>query len=115
MKRDFKNSLDNTRKKRSDALEKVSGLDKGLLQSLENIPKVARMWIEMGTQRRILVVMQGSNLTSPSDRVKEARKDVLELVIIPQLWRFGNSKSQDLYKKELIKGCDGSISSVRMS
>lgn len=117
MKRDFKISLDNTKKKISDALAKVSDLDNGTLQSLEDIPKkAAKMWIEMGTQRcRILIAMQGSNLTSQSDRVKKAHEDVLKLVIIPQLWRFGNSKGQDLYKKELIKGCDGSISSVRMS
>lgn len=116
LKKNFKISLDNTRKKLSDAVAKVSGLDKGLLQSLDDIPKkAAKMWIEMGTQRcRIFVFMQGSNLTSQSDRVKKAREDVLELVIIPQLWRFGNSKGQDLYKKELIKGCAGSISSVRM-
>lgn len=116
LKKNFKISLDNTRKKLSDAVAKVSGLDKGLLQSLDDIPKkAAKMWIEMGTQRcRIFVFMQGSNLTSQSDRVKKACEDVLELVIIPQLWRFGNSKGQDLYKKELIKGCDGSISSVRM-
>lgn len=117
LKRDFKNSLDHTREKLSDALAKVSDLDNGTLQSLEDIPKkAAKMWIEMGTQRcRILVVMHGSNLTSQSDRVRKAREDVLELVIIPQLRRFGNSKGQDLYKKELIGGCDGSISSVRMS
>lgn len=92
LKKNFKISLGNTRKKLSDAVAKVSGLDKGLLQSLDDIPKkAAKMWIEMGTQRcRIFVFMQGSNLTSQSDRVKKAREDVLELVIIPQLWRFLN-------------------------
>lgn len=52
LKRDFQNSLDNTSKKLSDALAKVSGLDKGTLRSLEDIfKKAAKMWIEMGTQR----------------------------------------------------------------
>lgn len=113
LKRDYKNSLDNIQGKLSGALAEVSELENGTIQSLEDIcKKAARMWVAMGTQRcRILVVMQGSNITSQSDRVKKA----LELVITPQLWRCGNSKGQDLQNEEIIMGCNGSTSSVRMT
>jgi hypothetical protein len=110
LKKAFKTSLDNIKKELSDTLGRVSNLDESTLQALEDVTeKAAKMGIEMGTQRcRILVVMPGSSLKSQSDRVRKAQEDFLELVVVPELRRFGNSKGENLDKEETIVGCEGS-------
>jgi hypothetical protein len=101
--------MDSITERFSEILGKVSNLNEDIAQLLEGIPqKAARMWLEMGTQRcRILVVMPGSNLTSQTERVKRAQQGFLELVLRAELLRFGNSKGQNLEKKEIIGGCEG--------
>jgi len=85
-------------------------VDNDTLQALEDLArKAAKMWLVFGTQRcRILVDMSRSNFKlSTSDRVKKVREGFLELVLVPKLQRFGNSKGQDLDKEEKIADCEG--------
>lgn len=104
LKNEYNRSLESITKELSETLENVSQLDRPTQQALEEIPKkAAEMWIEMVTQRcRIVVFLPGSNLKSQSDRVKKAREGGFELVVMPGMRRFGNSKGQDLYKVETI-------------
>lgn len=108
LKRAFKNSIDGIIKRFLDILGKISNMNEDIAQLSAEIPhKAARMWLEMGTQRcRILVVMPGSNLSSQLERVKSAQQGSLELALRAELLRFGNSKGQNLEKKEIIGGCD---------
>jgi hypothetical protein len=85
-------------------------VDNDTVQALEDLArKAAKMWLVFGTQRcRILVDMSHSNFQlSSSDRIKKVRESFLELVLVPELRRFGNSKGQDLDKEEKIAGCEG--------
>ena len=104
LKNEYNRTLESITKELSETLGKISQLDQPIQQALEEIPKkVAEMWVEMATQRcRIVVVLPGSNLKSQLDRVKKAREGGFELVDMPGLWRFGNSKGQDLDKVEII-------------
>lgn len=91
---------------------KVSDLDNDTVQALEDVSrKAAKIWIEFNTQRcRILVDMSCSSLKlTSSDKLRKVRESSLELVVVPPLRRFGNSKGQDLDKEEKIAGCEGTI------
>lgn len=101
----------------SKAIEKVSDVDNSTDQALEVVTrKAAKMWLEFGTQRcRILVVMSPSNLSPPSDKIRKVRESFLELVVVPELRRLGNSKGQDLDRQERVAGCEGLTDRVSMS
>jgi hypothetical protein len=92
-------------------LGKVSKLDQKALVAWNAIPKkAADMWIEMGTQRcRLVVVIPNGALTSQAARAKKAREDGLELIIKPELRRYGDSKGQDLSKMETMVKSEGSV------
>jgi hypothetical protein len=102
----------------SETIGKVYDVDNNTAQALEDVArKAAKMWLGFGTQRcRILVDMSRSNLKSPSsDRIRKVRGSSLELVVVPELRRFGNSKGQDLDKEEKIAGCEGITDRVSIS
>lgn len=72
------------------------------------------MWLEFGMQRfRLLVVVQDSKFDSIEDRVRTSQEDVLELVLVPGLKSFGNSKGQDLQAEETIGDFRGDIIKVK--
>ena len=116
LKKGFKTSIDALRKAWMSTLGEVANLDKSSIQAMERMTiKAANMWLEFGMQRcRILVVLQGSNLKSAEERIQRAQDDILELVVVPALKRFGNSKGQDLHIKETVGGCDGEKVEVSM-
>ena len=91
-------------------------MDKGDVQAAEGIIiKAAKMWLEFGIQRcRILVIVQGSNLKSAKEMIQRARGAPLELVVVPKLKRFGNSKGQDIQIEEIVASCDGEMVQVSM-
>jgi hypothetical protein len=117
LKKGFKTSLDSLKKELMSAIGEVSNLDKSSSQVVEGIAmQAAKMWLEFGMQRcRILVVVQGSNLKSAEERIQRAQEDNLELVVVPKLKRFGNSKGQDVHVEETVGGCDEEIVKVSMS
>src|SRR5207244_3752705 len=106
-----KTSIDALEKELTSALGEVSNLDKSRVQTADSIVmKAAKMWLEFGMQRcRILVVVQGSNLKSTEEKIQRAKGAALELVVVPQLKRFGNSKGQDVHIEETWGDCNGEI------
>jgi hypothetical protein len=116
VRKGFKTSLNALKQELTSTLGEVSNLDKSSIQAAESIiKKAARMWLEFGTQpRRILVVVQGSNLKS-AERIQRAREATLELVVVPKLKGFGNSKGQDVHIEETVGGCDGEMVEVSMT
>lgn len=98
LKKEFNKNLESITQELIEALGKISQLDQNQMKSLEEIPKkAAKTWIEMGTQRcRILVILPGSSVNSQAGRLKKAREGGLDLVIVPELRRLGNSAGQDL-------------------
>jgi hypothetical protein len=101
----------------TSTLGEISNLDKSNVQAAGSIiKKAAKMWLEFGMQRcRILVIVQGSNLGSVEERIQRAREATLELVVVPELKRFGNSKGQDVHIEETVGGCDGEMVAVSMT
>jgi hypothetical protein len=115
LKKGFKTSIDALKKELTSALGEVSNLDKSRVQTADSIVmKAAKMWLEFGMQRcRILVVVQGSNLKSTEEKIQRAKGAALELVVVPQLKRFGNSKGQDVHIEETWGDCNGEIVRVQ--
>jgi hypothetical protein len=101
----------------TSTLGEVSTLDKSSAQAAESIiRKAAKMWLEFGMQRcRIFVTVQGSNLKSAGERIQRAQEATLELVVVPELKRFGNSKGQDVHIEETVGDCNGEIVEVSMT
>lgn len=80
------------------------------------VMKAVNMWLEFGMQRcRILVVMQGPKLRSIGEKIRTAHGETLELIVRPELKRFGNSKGQDVHIEETVEDCVGEIAKVSMS
>jgi hypothetical protein len=118
VKQGYQASLDKTSKELAEMLSKVSKLDDRALKVVEELPKIAaEMWMKMGTQRyRIVVDMLGMEFTSPSQRAGEAREKAIDLMMWPELWRFGNSQGQYLETKEMLaKGEEDATVPVSMT
>lgn len=117
LKKSFKTSLDGVKKDLTTMLGEVCNLDKNSVHAAESIVmKAVKIWLEFGSQRcRILVVMQGSSLKTIGERIQRAREDTLELVVKPELKRFGNSKGQDVHVEETVEDCTGEIAKVSMA
>jgi hypothetical protein len=116
LKRGFKTCIDALKKEFTSTLDEVANLDESSVQAMERITmKAANMWLEFGMQRyRILVVLQRSNLKSVEERIQRAQEDTLELVVVPELKRFGNAEGQNLHIEETASGCDGETVEVSM-
>jgi hypothetical protein len=107
IKKAFEGMLNKTREELYEMLRKVGKLDHAALEDWAQTPKkVADMWLLMGTQRcRLVMVIPSGELVSQADRAEKARNDGLELVIKPEVVRYGNARGQDLTKKGiLVKG-----------
>ena len=77
--------------------------------------KAANVWLEFGMQRcRIVMVFGASSLKPAQDRIKKAREGKMELVVIPELKRYGNSKGLELHTEATVSGCGGEKISVSM-
>jgi len=116
-KKGFKISIDALKEKFKSMLGDLVNLDRSSIQAMEKLTiKAATMWLEFGMQRcRILVVLQGSNLKSTEEKkIQRARDGTLEMVVVPELKRIGNSKGQELNFEETIQGCEGETVEVSM-
>jgi hypothetical protein len=107
VKKAYESALSNLKKELIETLGRFSKPDNRVAQAVDEISKqAASMWLDIGTQRyRIRVVMPESSLMSPVDKVKKAQEEYLDLVVTPELRRYGNAKGQDLDKEETVKGC----------
>lgn len=116
LKKGFKTSMDALREEFTSTLGKMANLEKSNVQAMDKIVKrAANMWLEFGMQRcRILVALEGSNLKSAEDKIQRAQEDTLELVVVPELKRFGNSKGEELHTEATVGGCDGETVEVSM-
>lgn len=98
----YEDTLERTKEELLAMLGMVADLGEEDIESWGEIPrKAADMWISMGTQRcRLIVVIPGGEISSQEDRARQARVEGLELVIKPELRRYGDSKGQDLGRVE---------------
>ncbi|QDS69847.1 hypothetical protein FKW77_000212 [Venturia effusa] len=102
MKLGYEETLERTRKELLAMLDMVADLKQEDVQSWSAVPKkAADIWIQMGTQRcRLVVVVPGGEVVEQAERARRAREVGLELVFKPGLWRYGDSKGQDLERVE---------------
>jgi hypothetical protein len=109
LKKGFQASVEQVRKEITTAIGEVALLDKSSVQALEKMTaRAARIWLEFGVQRcRIVIVVAGSNLTEVEAKRQNTREDGLDLVMIPKVKRFGNSKGEGLDTEETIAGREG--------
>ncbi|KAF2188027.1 hypothetical protein K469DRAFT_704299 [Zopfia rhizophila CBS 207.26] len=95
----------------SQAVKRISLLDERKLQTLQDLVRLAgRLWLDIGSQRhRIIVVVPGS-----SENVLKGTKTgskPIELVLKPEVRRFGNSQGQELDRVDVVGGCKGEYES----
>jgi hypothetical protein len=64
------------------------------------------LWLEMGTQRCRLVVVVPDFVKSAFQR-NTRRGSKMELVVLPEVRRIGNSQGGDLDREEVVSGCKG--------
>ena len=109
LKKESKTSNDTLKKEMVSAIGELAALDKGDIQALEKMAiKAVNIWLELEMQRcRIFVEVPGLKLKSAEERVKRVHEGSLELVMVPALKRFGNSKGLDLNVIETVGRCVG--------
>ncbi len=109
LKREFKTSIDALRKEMASTIGELVALDKGDIQTLEKVTiKAVNVWLELEMQRcRIFLEVPASKLKSAEEKVQKVHEGSLELVMVPALKRFGNSKGLDLNVVEIVGGCVG--------
>lgn len=114
LKEGFKVSLDALRDELTSMLREVAELDDASALILRKVTiKAATMWLEFGVQRcRLLLILPGSDVELMGEGGLGRQGDVLDLVDLPLLKRFGNSKGLDLNVKEVVQGCDSRIVQV---
>lgn len=61
------------------------------------------------------MVVRGSNLKSAEEKIQRAEEGTLELVVAPELKRFGDSKGQDMHIEETVGKCDGEMAEVSIA
>lgn len=100
VKQGFEQSLRKTQDEVLSLLHRVAKLDPAAFTKWNKmIEKAANVWIAMGTQRcRLRVVVPGGGLAEQMDRVRNLKQGGLELIIKPELRRYGDSRGQDLRK-----------------
>jgi len=113
LKKDFADALEKLKTELAETLSEVT--DKSDKQAVKEVTmKATNMWLEFGMQRfRLLVVVQDSKFESIEDRVRRSQEDVLELVLVPGLKSFGNSKGQDLQAEETIGDFRGDVIKIK--
>lgn len=116
LKKGFQTTIEDLKREMTSTIGELVTLDKNSIQSLEKIAmRAARTWLEFGLQRcRIMVVVQGSNLSMAEEKVQKAQQDGLELVIVPELKRFGTSNGENLNTVETIGERGGEMVKVVM-
>ncbi|PMD58583.1 uncharacterized protein K444DRAFT_413399 [Hyaloscypha bicolor E] len=105
LKKSFKFSLENLRESMWRKIGEVVEYKRESVQAMEQMTiKAVNMWLEFGEQRcRILAIENRPNGEVVDDRVNKK----VDLLVRPQLKRYGKSNGQDLDIEEIIKGCEG--------
>jgi hypothetical protein len=108
LKKGFKTSIDALRKELVSSISEVADFDKENVQAMEKMTiKAVNIWLEFGMQRCRILVRQCRSSRKVDSKADKALKDLMDLVVVPQLKRYGKSDGQDLDTEETIKGCDG--------
>lgn len=97
------------RDKLSKILSEVVDVEKKHRDVIDKLTQqAATMWLEFSMQHyRIIMVIKDPKIDSIQARLRQARTSPLELVIVPRLKSYGNSKGMDLKAEETIKTCEG--------
>jgi predicted transcriptional regulator len=105
LKKSFKFSLEKLRETVGTRIAEVAEYNKGSVQATEQITmKAVNIWLEFGEQRcRVLVIEKRPNSAVVDEKVNKA----VNLLVLPQLKRYGKSDGQNLDIEEVIKGCEG--------
>jgi hypothetical protein len=105
LKKSFKCSLEKLRESMWKKMGEVVEYKRENVQAMEQMTiKAVNMWLEFGEQRcRILAIENQPNGAVIDGRVNKE----VDLLVRPQLKRYGKSNGQDLDIEEIIKGCEG--------
>lgn len=116
LKMGFRSTLDEIRDEFISSVGDMVDLDKSHIQAMEKIAKKAAIvWLDYGIQRcRIVMVFAISNLRPVQERIRQARVGSIELVAVPELRRYGNSKGLELHTEATVSGCSGEKVPVSM-
>ncbi|KUJ14622.1 uncharacterized protein LY89DRAFT_783722 [Mollisia scopiformis] len=111
LKRSFADKRDTIRNALREMLSEVVEVDKSHVQKLEKLAqKATNVWLEFSMQPfRLIIEVQGAKVESIESRIVQARMSSFDLVLVPRLKSFGNSKGQDLKAEATIGSYDGEI------
>jgi hypothetical protein len=118
-KQGYESTLKEASEEMSFELERVTSLDSEKLQRLDDLVKKAtKMWLEVGQQRcRMFLFMSETGEEKPMRSGPAAldQNRSMNLVITPELRRYGNSQGEKLEKHELVLDCKGKFSAFQSS
>jgi hypothetical protein len=102
------------RDKLSRVLSEVADVEKKHKDAIDKLTQqAATMWLEFSIQHyRIIMVIKDPKIDSIQARLRLARTSSLDLVIVPRLKSYGNSKGMDLKAEETIKTCEGETHAI---
>lgn len=105
----FRATLEDIRDEFFSTIGDMVDLEKSHIQAMEKIAKkAANAWLEFGMQRcRIVMVFGLSSLKPAAERIRRTRDGSIELIVIPELKRYGNSKGVELHTEATVSGCGG--------
>jgi hypothetical protein len=114
LKMGFRATLEAIRNEFTTTVGELVVLEKANIQLMDKISKkAANVWLEYGMQRCRIVFLFGlSSLQSPAERIRQAREGAFDLLVVPELRRYGNSKGLELHTEATVAGCGGEIVEV---
>lgn len=98
-------------------LDKLAILEEKHKDVIEKLTdQAASMWLAFSMQHyRIVMVIKDPKVKSIEDRLIQAQMSSVDLVLVPRLKSYGNSKGQDLKEDQTISSCEGETLSIGTS
>lgn len=87
----------------SEVIDSVSVVDSVIQESMSTLAgKAAQLWLDIASQRFRVIIMMGDLTHGPG-----GGRDPKELVLQPELRRFGNAVGEKLDRFDIVTGCRG--------
>jgi hypothetical protein len=114
IKREYESTLNQVTEELLKELETVARINDRQKQKMRNlVEKAAKLWLDVGQQRcRMFLKMSESGEKPVRSRQEALKRDgCLNLVVMPELRRYGNAQGERLENDpELVMGCKGEFS-----
>jgi len=113
LRRQYERSLKEATEEMFQQLENVAPVDASDKQRMSDLVKAAaKLWLDAGQQRCRMFLLMSPEGDEPT---RSARDGILDIVVLPEVRRMGNSQGERLEKDELVIGCKGEFSMVELS